>query len=210
MTQPVHIGQHIRCNHTDVGKLVRVVLNPNHNQITHLVVELTHSDHSIRLVPLAAITAVDNDSVTLHYTLTELHEQPLFDERFFLLPDQPHPTLGYLPQQYLFAAIEALLAPIGAPTIPTIVHTQHLPSGETAISKATSVVGADGHLGHVEQLEVNPDGSIQQLVVRHGHPLAEHFTSVPVEDITSATPEHIQLRLTRTAFLALPRTTRNS
>ncbi|MCL4508968.1 MAG: hypothetical protein M1296_05540 [Chloroflexi bacterium] len=127
----------------------------------------------------------------------------LFDQRVFLLPDQPHPTLGYLPQQYLFAAIEALLGPIGAPTIPTPVTQEFIPAGETAISPQTPVEGKDGRLGRVEEIEVDADGTVQRLVVRHGSVFGEQLTDVPSRVVQSVSPERIKLSLSRDEFESL-------
>jgi hypothetical protein len=127
-----HIDARVVCADGSAGRLRRVILDRATDMVTRLVVETQPQFGSLVLVDRRFVAASGRDRLALDCRLAELRAFPEFEEVVFLRPEQPHPLLGYLPTQYLFETLDTLVAPLGAPSLPTPVLEQHLRRGEIA------------------------------------------------------------------------------
>lgn len=198
MDQTLHIGAAVECADGPAGKLRQVIIDDTTDRVTHLVVDTHPRFGTTVLVPLAQVVRANHERVELSCSLDELQAMPRFEETVLLRPDEPHPTLGYLPSQYLFGALDSLLGPLGAPAIPTPVVEQHVPEGGAMVGKDAAVEAADGPFGHVEDLRLDPaTGRVGQLVVRYGHAFDSRTLIVPGPAIADITEEVVRLRFSR-------------
>ena len=198
MDQTLHVGASVECADGPAGKLRQVIIDDTTDRVTHLVVDTHPHFGTAVLIPLAQVVGANHQRVELSCTLAQLQSMPRFEETVFLRPDQPHPTLGYLPSQYLFGTIDSLLRPLGSPAIPTRIIEQHVPEGGAMVGKDAVVEAADGPFGHVEDLRLDPaTGRAEQLVVRYGHAFDTRSLIVPGPAIADITEEVVRLRFTR-------------
>jgi len=198
MDQTLHVGASVECADGPAGKLRQVIIDDTTDRVTHLIVDTHPHFGAAVLVPLAQVVRATHERIELSGTLTQLRAMPRFEETVFLRPDEPHPTLGYLPSQYLFGALDSLLRPLGAPAIPTPVVEHHVPEGGAMVDKDAAVEAIDGPFGHVEDLRLDPaTGRVEQLVVRYGQAFDTRTLIVPGPAIADITGEVVRLRFSR-------------
>lgn len=191
-----HVGARVVCADGPAGRLRRVVLDQATDVVTRLVVETKSHFGSLVLVDRHAVAASSRDRLVLGCRLAELRALPEFAEVVFLRPEQPHPLFGYLPTQYLFETLDTLIAPLGAPTLPTPVLEQHLKRGEIVVGRSAPIFAADGLFGHVDEVDADPEsGLVARLVVRRGRLLGSHTVAVPGPAVECVQPGAIRLRM---------------
>ena len=82
---------------------------------------------------------------------------------------------------------------------------EHIPVGEVAIRRGTSVEATDGRIGKVDEFLVHPENDvITHLVLREGHLWGKKDVTIPVSEIDKIAEEAVYLKLDKKAVEALP------
>ena len=92
-TTPFIIGTEARCSDGICGELLRVVIDPIAEAVTHVVVEPKHRQGLGRLVPLSLIDATA-DGIQLRCTLAEFGKLDLAEETQFLPGSRSYAEYG--------------------------------------------------------------------------------------------------------------------
>lgn len=71
-----------------VGKLDRVVLDPNTREVTHLVISKGTLFKTEKVVPISAVRSASAEGVTLSHSADELDRLPVFEENAYLPADE--------------------------------------------------------------------------------------------------------------------------
>jgi hypothetical protein len=201
MSEPTQfsIGAEASCSDGPCGVVVKVVLNPVAETVTHLVVEPKHRAGLGRLVPLDLVETATNE-VHLRCTTAEFDALPIAEEIQLL------PGSGYAG----YATGEAMSWPyysagtIGpGNTTPAITHDT-LPLGEVAIQRGQPVHAVDGEIGHVEGLVIQPHNHhVSHVLLQEGHIWGRKVVAIPIGAV-SGIDHGIRLTLSKDEVGALP------
>jgi hypothetical protein len=193
------IGAEASCSDGPCGALIKVVVNPVAQTVTHLVIEPKHRAGLGRLVPLDLVGG-SSDELRLTCTLAEFDALPLAEEIELL------PGSGYAG----YATGEAMSWPyysagtIGpGNTTPAITYNT-LPLGEVAIQRGEPVHAVDGQIGHVEGLVIQPHNHhVSHVLLQEGHIWGRKVVAIPISAVDKI-DDGIRLTLTKDEVGALP------
>jgi hypothetical protein len=193
------IGAEATCSDGPCGAVIKVVVNPVAQTVTHIVIEPKHRAGLGRLVPLDLLEDA-SDEIRLRCTLAEFETLPIAEEIQLL------PGSGYAG----YSTGEAMSWPyysagnIGpGNTTPAITHDT-LPLGEVAIQRGEPVHATDGQIGHVEGLVILPHNHhVSHVLLQEGHIWGRKVVAIPISAV-SGIDDGIRLSLTKDDVEALP------
>ncbi len=151
----------------DVGRIDRVVLNPNTRRITHIVVRQGFLFTEDKLIPIGQIASADEQRVTLKVTADRLGELEPFEETHYApLSDDERARTGYTEAAYALplyyyppAAMAGLVYPTGIfdPVPETegkeVGVERNTPAGTVALQEGARVLNVmDEDVGSVERV----------------------------------------------------------
>jgi sporulation protein YlmC with PRC-barrel domain len=209
----IKLGKSVRtADGTQIGKVDRIVLDPDNGELLELIVHEGHVLTRDRIVDRGLITDVDLDG-TVYLTLTqeEAEALPPFAASEHIVPSSP--DRGSTPMalgtatmtmpilwrvrpdghgQHHVSTDQYYTAVADAAAIET---RSNLPENAVAISRATEVVDVHGRkLGEVDIVLYNGGGEIKELIVRAGH-RHRHELRVPRAWVEVVTHERIRLNV---------------
>lgn len=191
MEIPIHAEVH--CSDGPVGHLTRIILKPETDEVTDIVVRSRGIVGVERLATLAYIIGSTPDSVTLSCSKAKFETLPPFLEEEYV----PAETSGYRGPVYMWPYYMAEELP------PIELERQNIPEDELAITRGMRVQAADGDVGHVDELVTDTRGRISYLVLRHGHLWAAHTVAIPLNQIARVDEAAVYLKLDKAAVAAL-------
>jgi sporulation protein YlmC with PRC-barrel domain len=203
------IGSAVSCSDGPCGTLTQVVVDPLARSVTHLVVEPEHRSGLGRLVPLALVDAdADGDGVRLRCTFADFEDLPHAEETDFLPGGSGYEAyqdheLFYWP----FYGLEGGSDP--AVTFASgLVTRDTLPPGEVAVRRGERVHAADGEIGKVEGLVVEPtNGHVTHVLLQEGHMWGRKRVAIPLDavvHIDDGAADGITVSLTKQEIEDLP------
>jgi sporulation protein YlmC with PRC-barrel domain len=181
------IGTDARCSDGPCGKLTRLIVDPETQAVTHLVIGPDHRDERGRLVPIAL---VDNAAGALKIRLTKAEFDELDPaEETGLLPDDTgydqayNPALGTLGGSARYPGLDmASLRPnhgVSAATHDTI------PMGEVDVRRGEPVYATDGEIGKIKGLVIDPRSDhVTHVLLEEGHLWGRKEVAIPISSIT--------------------------
>jgi len=205
------IGEPVHASDGLVGKLVRLVVDPETRTLTHLAVEPAHHRRPVRLVPMESV-AVGAGDIALTCSAAEFDGFAQAEEtRMELAPGegQVHRRRDILSSPpYHVLAGGRIVAPgiveeVGdGPGDGTVLVTRDVvPPGEEEFRSGQHVQAADGDGGHLRGLVVNGDNRITGVIVELGH-LPVRRVAVPAAVVT-VLGGTIEISLTRDQLKAM-------
>lgn len=182
------IGSRVVCADGDCGEVLRVVIDPVAQAVTHLAVGPRHRRRTGRLVPVDLVTSAGNE--------IELRcSKPEFDA---LLPDQDAELLPAATQAYedhqdqvRTLAYYNLMAPggiagqmAGASQTARQRTFDRVPAGEAELRRGDQVEAKDGPIGRVQGLVVDPtDRHVTHVLLDEGHLWGKRQVAIPIGDV---------------------------
>jgi PRC-barrel domain len=176
-----------------LGSVDRLVVDPTAHRITHIVVD----GH---LVGVDRVADAGPERLRVALTPEALDRLPEAHPRLVVPPGEHwRPPSGYVLDNFLRVA-EALVG--GSPYVPPVqvdldVEARH------EITAGSPVWSGQRQLGKVARVLADPDGTIRELVVRHG--LMDGGRQVPIERVTEVVGTNVHVDLSEEEFEALPR-----
>src|SRR5574342_832901 len=168
MQNKIQLQKHahvLASNAHEVGFLERVVLNPESNVITHIVVRMgLLLNKEERIVPIELVSDTTEDLVLIGADASTVQSMPLFEERQIVREEQ---SVGASTSSDSQGVVPFGISPVDKPLIDveeTYVTEamQNIPEGTVAMKEGAKVIAADGEsLGHVER--VLADSSVDQI-----------------------------------------------
>jgi len=138
-----------------VGHIDRVVVNPQTNIVTHIVVQKGFLFKEDKVVPIDLIAEAAEDQIKLRADAGDLHALPPYEERHYLTTSEaelkgkpviptPMPTIsGYPPGGMIGEEALAMVTEV----------EHHIPQGTIALKEGAKVITAEGkQVGHVERV----------------------------------------------------------
>jgi uncharacterized protein YrrD len=184
------------CSDGFVGEVIRVIIDPRSNTITHLVIEPKHRHERGRLVPFDLVTSMPGDDITLRCTLAEFDRLDHAEETENI-PDLMNvtgmPTMG--------------VHGMGVAADPRHHETavqDNIPMGEAEVGHGDPVYAVDGEIGRVHGFLVSPgDHQVTHVLLEEGHLWGRKEVAIPMNAIKGF-DAGIRLNITRKQVEGLP------
>jgi sporulation protein YlmC with PRC-barrel domain len=185
------MGAEARCADGPGGKVIRMIVEPATETVTHLVIEPRHRLGAGRLVPLDLVDATA-DGIRLRCTVEEFGRLAAAEETELVDGLTDGMALG------------ALGAPMGTPAPLQAVVRDVVPLGEEDIERGEAVHALDGEIGRVEGLRVDPgDHRVTHVLLAEGHLWGRKEVAIPASAVTKV-ENGIWLNLTKKQVEDLP------
>jgi sporulation protein YlmC with PRC-barrel domain len=210
------LGADVRCAGGDCGKIRGLVISPDDDVVTHLVVEPAHRQGLGKLVPFrlvgTALAYSAGGEVQLSCSAAEFGQlDPA--EATYLFPGnddyeiyrgEPMPTWPYYAPQGAGAS--------GAPGYPgevtQVVTVDTVPDqlpGQDEVSRGEHVHATDGDIGHLRGIAVDPGtGRVTSVLLREGHLLRRRTVLIPRSAVAEVGADGFHLRITTQQVQDLP------
>ena len=204
----------------ELGRISRFVLNPETNEVTHIVVQKGWLLPEDKVIPFDRVRSATDERVVLNENIRDFDELPPFEESHYIRAidrdlegrdidraiDRPvFPTSAgyywYPPQGYLGYPTYGL-GSFGWPATETV---QNIPAGTVPLKEGTNVMSSDGeHIGDVERLIIDPGSNrATHLVISQGTFFKDRKL-IPANWIRSVTEKEVQLYMSSQVLERLP------
>jgi len=171
------------------GKVIRMIIEPASERVTHLVIEPKHRLGIGRLVPLDLVDTTAGD-IRLRCTVEEFDRLEPAQETELV---EDGLGLGGLNAQM------GVVAPV-----PEVILEDVVPLGEADVQSGDPVHALDGEIGRVQGLLVDPDDHrVTHVLLQEGHLWGRKKVSIPVSAVTGV-EDGIRLSLTKKQVEDLP------
>jgi sporulation protein YlmC with PRC-barrel domain len=192
----------VRCTDGACGKSAAIIVDPQTEQVTHIVVE---ADGTRRLVPVEALAGSTPDQIQLRWTREELTAAAPFekvalgedDAAPLEMPGMAGASMAWpygMDGDYMLEAAAAAYMPV-----------EQIPAGERAIHSGAYVEATDGGVGQVEEFLIDAaTGRITHLVLRKGHLWGKRDVTIPLDQIDRVEDDVVYLKLDKAAIAQLP------
>jgi sporulation protein YlmC with PRC-barrel domain len=184
----------------EVGRVDRVVLDPETKEVTHVVVRKGLFFAQDKVVPIRLIANATETRAILREDAGDLQALPNFEETHFVAGNEPEPGNHSPVANYRPSIIpDALSIPGGgASRASGSAHItqikENIPEGTVALKEGAKVITSDGkHVGTVEQVHTDPQaGRATHLIISKGVLLKER-KRVPADWVSEVKADEIHL-----------------
>ena len=204
---PFTIGADARCADGVCGRVIRVVVDPVARAVTHLVVRPGNWPGLGRLVPLDLVDGATPKEVRLRCTRAEFDELRFAEDTDFVPSANPDQYSGYSAEQMLMLPYYGWIAGEGVPPAredePAGSYGS-LPPGEVGVRRDKRVYAADGEIGRVEGLVIDPSNHhVSHVLLQQGHLFGRRQVAIPIGAVTGVV-DSVQLNITKQQVENLP------
>lgn len=207
------IGDRVEATDGVCGELSGVIIDPVARALTHLIVKPERHEGFGRLVPVDLVES-DADPVRLSCTVAQFLELDEAEETHLLAPsDNPLSPGGgqvYSWPYYELGLVggmgEGVMQPLelGDHSTPQPLTSERVPVGEVEVRRGDPVHAADGFIGSVEGLVVDPaDQHVTHVLLAEGHLWGHKQVAIPIGTMTRGDQE-IRVDLTKEQIEGLP------
>jgi sporulation protein YlmC with PRC-barrel domain len=194
-----------------VGRLIRVIVDPTVEEVTHLVIEPEHRPDLGRLVPLDLVDFNDpSGGISLRCTKEQFEDlDPAEDTQIIPATDAyggyGPGQISYMPYYGLEGGGLAVPGVGGAGAVaPQVVATDSIPLGEVEIRRGDPVQATDGHIGRVQGLVIHPGSRhVTHFLLQEGHLWGKKEVAIPISAVAS-TVDGIELTISKREVQDLP------
>jgi hypothetical protein len=222
------IGASASCTDGSCGKVIRVVIDPLAQKVTHLVVEPDHRQGLGRLVPLNLVrtgavadggaadggaadggaASSDAEEVRLSCTLAEFQQLDSAEDTQFVPGTSGYAAYG--PDEvvawpyYGLGGGAAMGGPMPMDGMSQTVTYDAVPPGEVAVRRGEHVHATDGSIGRVQGLVIDPGSHhVTHVLLQEGHLWGRKDVAIPISAV-AGTDDGIRLNITKDQVEALP------
>jgi sporulation protein YlmC with PRC-barrel domain len=215
----------ITANGESIGQIDRVVVNPENNVVTHLVVHKgTLFNPQDKLVPVELVTETSPEQIVLHYEAGDLESFPPFEEERIVDFDEDadreslseewnvHPLIYGSPA--IGVPVDPGIGASGDPGVGEKFNThieQNIPKGTVAMKEGAKVMTADGkHVGNVERVLTDiPEEQITHLLISKGM-FAKTTKLIPIDWVERVNEDEVNLAVNKVSVDKLADTSSRS
>jgi len=200
---PFTIGARASCSDGPCGEVRRVIVDPVARELTHVVVEPKHRLGAGRLVPVDLVDAdAGAGEIRIRCTLEQFESLDPAEETRFVPGTGGYPA--YDPANVLSWPYYGLGGPgsMGLETGPVTCDT--VPLGEVDVRRGDHVHAADGSIGRVQGLVIDPRSHrVTHVLLQEGHLWGRKQVAIPIGAVTRV-DDGIQLSITKQQVQDLP------
>jgi osmotically-inducible protein OsmY/sporulation protein YlmC with PRC-barrel domain len=197
----LHIGAQVHCKDQPCGKLVKLVVDPQTQQVTELIVEKGLLFKEDRVLPITTVERVTEQEICLNIHSYELSNYPEYRQVTVKEPASEG-------QAYSSATtLGPGLAPISERVVPMVRRRVHqgIAAGKAVIGPGTEVENPRKTLGHVDHVVVDTQtGQMTQLILRSGTFFPEYVV-IGAEQIKAVDEQDVLVTVTDEELAGLPR-----
>jgi uncharacterized protein YrrD len=176
---------------THVGKVDRVVIEPDAKLVTHIVIHKGTWLSRDVVVPMDSVERTDTKGVYLRLGPAEVEALPDFVEVEWAVPAE-----GWVPPPGYFESV-VLWPPYFSQSAAPTRERQNIGAHEVAVTEGTDVECTDGKLGVVDQVVLDAaTGRLEGVVVRQGF-LLTHDVVIPAAWIAQTDANVVRLNVTK-------------
>ncbi len=197
------IGSHVSCSDGTHGEIIRVIIDPVDEEITHLVVAPGHKKDQARLVPLDLVDETDGQ-VRLRCNRAEFDRLDPAEETHFMpgggggYPGYGADQVGVWPHYSL-----GRVGMRGTEVASTLIYDTR-PKGEVDVQRGDPVEATDGDIGRVQGLVIDQDSHhVTHVLLQEGHLWGRRQVAIPISAVTS-TDHGIRLNIPKQEVRDLP------
>jgi uncharacterized protein YrrD len=163
----INIGAQVHCRDGMVGKLVKVVVDPEQFRVTNLIVEEGILLKHARVFPISLVQTIDTNSIYLSISSEDLDSFPEYQEKEFERPAEGWEHPDYQIDYVMFPGHSATYN--SAPPMVKEKLRQGIPSGLEVVKQGTPIKNMDGVIGKLDQVTTDPaTNDITYLVMQRG------------------------------------------
>ena len=195
-TERFTIGAVVSCTDGPCGTLVRVVLDPVAEVITHLIVQPRREHGPAKLVPVGLVGSAA-DEIRLTCDSAEFDSLDPAREGQFIANDNDVPD---------YRTTDTVAWPYfgyrGARG--HLERDDAIPPGEVEVQRGEHVNATDGHIGQVEGLVIDPESHhVTHVLLQEGHLWGRKQVTIPISTVTRVA-DRIEVNLTKQQVRDLP------
>jgi uncharacterized protein YrrD len=199
----------------ELGRINRFVLNPQTNEVTHIVVEKGWLLPEDKVVPFDRIRSATDDKVVLNEDVRDFDELPPFEESYYVEAPEGqmdpgttanYPVLPTGPGYYWYPPHGYLGYPAyGLGTYPPTQTVQNIPEDTVPLKEGTNVMSSDDeHVGDVERLFIETNSNTATHFLISQGTFFKDRKLIPVSWIGSATDDEVRLTVPSRLLEKLP------
>jgi hypothetical protein len=193
----IPLNAQVKCIDGDCGRAVFVLIDPNLDDITHLVIKET-PDSNEYIVPVEDILGTEAGMIQLRCSKAELEQMKPFIKTTYIEEQVPERFFSY--DGNLYGMGSHTFIPYITPGMKMKVplKKRQIPQGELALRRGTRVEATDGFVGHVDEFIIDPKhGHITHLVMREGHLWGHKEVIIPLLALKEVRQNTVFLRLSK-------------
>ena len=211
MENKIQLQKHahvLASNAQEVGFLERVVVNPETNVVTHIVVRMGPLfNKEDKIVPIELVTDTTEDLVLLGTDAAAVESMPLFEEQQVVSEWRTVEALASsenrqpVPFGESPSVIPLVLDPDDTYATETV---QNIPEGTVAMKEGAKVIASDGeHIGHVERILADPSiDQITHLLISRGL-FSKEVKIIPIKWILKIGEDNVYLNVNKDSIEGL-------
>jgi osmotically-inducible protein OsmY/uncharacterized protein YrrD len=204
-----NIGAQVRCEDGRCGQLLKVVVDPAAQEITDLVIEKGFLLKDSRVLPIETVEETTEDEIRLSIASDQLGHFEAYEKKAFEIAAPGWKQRGTYKKGEA-VRWTTMATPYGAVTsrhiVPMVRQRVHkgISAKETVLEQGTSVKNAQGEVGAVDHVLVDPDsGDIEHVVVDRG--LLARSLIIPASDVKEVAEDAVLVDLGDDDLNELPR-----
>jgi sporulation protein YlmC with PRC-barrel domain len=206
------LGESIRCRDGVLGELADIVVDPNPQRVTHLVVRADGGGRLKRLIPYELVDqAAPGGEISLGCTLADARSLRETQELDYL----PGGETGENDPDWDVGVQDMFLVPRNDTSVfvdyqpeaePEIMHMyDRIPKGHVEVRRESSITTTDGHpLGSLIGVVVEGQ-KLTHLMLQSGHFWHRHSIMVPMSAVGSLHTDEVTIRSSKRELKKLPR-----
>jgi hypothetical protein len=185
------------CSDGVAGRSTYVIVNPQTEELTHVVVKELSGHHTERLVAVPTVETTTKDHIILRCSRAELSAMEPFMASSFVQSPIAVP-------QYTGSPDMVRQRPYVYQDVIREIRYRAIPPGELSVRRGEKVAAIDGVVGTVDEFLINRDGHITHLVLREGHLWGKKDVTIPVDHIDRLAEGSVYIKLTKEEVGGLP------
>ena len=192
------IGAHVDATDGHCGSLIRVIIDPTTESLTHLAVQPGHDAERARLVPADLVAGVEDGVIRLSCTTRQFEQLDAAEDIELLSSADLISTQSGV----------AFNQPLGHHSKPWFSDV--VPTGEVAVRRGDAVHAKDGWIGEVDSVVVDPASEqVTHVILREGHLWGRKHVAIPI-GAANRVENEIRVDLTMEEIEALPQVSNRS
>jgi len=197
------MGARAHCTDGFCGVVIRAILDPARETVTHLVIEPSHRQASGRLVPVEMLDETAGE-VRLRCTLAEFDGLDPAEEIEPVGGEYGGGQAATVPGFSMAGEGMPSPASTGLGLHQPMLVSHMVPTGESEVQSHEHVHATDGWIGQVEGFVVNPaDHTVTHVLLKEGHLWGHKQVAIPVSAIASV-KDGIRLTISKKEVEDLP------